>query len=65
MSIQKPVKPPIITHNNYDAVETDELVEYGDYQQPWKLDSGASGHYCEITQEYGIVKNNEMASKYK
>ena len=46
MLIQKPVKPPIIIHNNYDAVKTDELVEYGDYRQPWKLDSGASGHYC-------------------
>ena len=34
MSIQKLVKPPIITHTNYDGVETDELVEYGDYQQP-------------------------------
>ena len=46
MSIQKPVKTPIITHNNYDAIESDELVAYGDYRQPWKLDSGASGHYC-------------------
>ena len=27
MSIQKLVKPPIITHNNYGGVETDELVE--------------------------------------
>ena len=46
MSIQKPVKMPISTHNNYDAIESDELVAYGDYRQPWKLDSGASGHYC-------------------
>ena len=46
MAIQKPVKAPIITHNNYDAIESDKLVEYGDYRQPWKLDSGASGHYC-------------------
>ena len=46
MSIQKPVKAPIMIHNNYDAVKIDELVEYGDYQQPWKLNSGASGHYC-------------------
>ena len=46
MSIQKLVKSPIITHNNYNGVEADELVEYGDYRQPWKLDSGASGHYC-------------------
>ena len=46
MSIQKPVKAPIITHNKYDAIESDELVAYGNYRQPWKLDSGASGHYC-------------------
>ena len=32
MSIQKLVKPPIITHNKYNGVKTDELVEYGDYQ---------------------------------
>ena len=46
MSIQKVVKAPIITHNNYSGVETDELAAYGDYEQPWKLDSGASGNYC-------------------
>ena len=62
MLIQKPVKAPIIIHNNYDAVKTDELVDYGDYQQPWKLDSGVSGHYCgkntgvrkQRTQQNGI-----------
>ena len=31
---------------NYKILEVDELEYYGDYQQPWKLDSGASGHYC-------------------
>ena len=46
MFIQKLIKPPTITANNYNGVKTDELVEYGDYQQPWKIDSGASGHYC-------------------
>ena len=46
MSIQKQVMPPTITSNKYGKVEQDELVQYGNYQQPWKLDSGASGHYC-------------------
>ena len=46
MSIQKLVKPQTITSNKYDGVEQDELVHYGNYDQPWKLDSGASGHYC-------------------
>ena len=46
MSIQKLVKSQTITSNKYDGVEQDELVQYGDYQQPWKLDSGANGHYC-------------------
>ena len=45
MSIKKVVKP-IITSNHYSGVEQDELVQYGDYNQPWKLDSGASGHFC-------------------
>ena len=46
MSIQKVVKPKTITSNQYNGVEQDKLVQYGDYNQPWKLDSGASGHYC-------------------
>ena len=45
MSIQKVVKPTI-TSNRYCGIEQDELVQYGDYNQPWKLDSGASGHFC-------------------
>ena len=46
MSIQKLVKPTTMTSNKYAGVEQDELVHYGNYDQPWKLDSGASGHYC-------------------
>ena len=46
MSIQKIVKPQTITSNQYDGVEQDKLVQYRDYDQPWKLDSEASGHYC-------------------
>ena len=34
MSIQKLVKPPTITSNKYDGVEQDELVYYGNYDQP-------------------------------
>ena len=37
---------PTKTRNKYQALEVQELDSYGDYQQPWKLDSGASGHYC-------------------
>ena len=43
--IQKAVKPTI-TSNHYSGVKQDELVQYGDYNQPWKLDSGTSGHFC-------------------
>ena len=52
MSIQKLVKPQTITSNQYDGAEQDELVQYGDYNQPWKLDSGASGHYYRKQKEY-------------
>ena len=31
--------------NKYNILEVDVLDTYGDYKQPWKLDSGASGHY--------------------
>ena len=27
-------------------MEQDGLVQYGNYEQPWNLDSSASGHYC-------------------
>ena len=46
MSIQKLVKPPTVSCNKYDGVEQDKSVQYGNYEQSWKLDSGASGHYC-------------------
>ena len=45
MAIQKVVKPTI-TFNHYSGVEKDKLVQYGNYNQLWKLDSGASGHFC-------------------
>ena len=41
MHIQK-----IPTKNTYDGFKANELDTYGDYKQPWKLDSGASGHYA-------------------
>ena len=46
MSIQKLEKNPTTTTNNYKGLEADELGDYGNYWQPWKLDSGASGNYC-------------------
>ena len=45
MAIQKVVKPTI-TSNQYSNIEPEKLVQYGNYNQPWKLDSGASGHFC-------------------
>ena len=39
-------KTPTKSSNSYNGFKADELGEYGDYRQPWKLDSGASGHYC-------------------
>ena len=51
MSIQKLVKPSTITSNKYNRMEQDELIQYGNYEQPWKLNSGGSGHYYEKTQE--------------
>ena len=45
MSIQKVIKPTI-TSNHYSGFEQDKLGQYGDYNQPWKLDSGESGHFC-------------------
>ena len=45
MLIQKLKKAPTPTTNNYKEFEEDKLVNYCNYQQSWKLDSGASGHY--------------------
>ena len=63
MSIQKVVKQKTKTSNQYSRVEQDELIQYGDYNQPWKLDSGASGHYC--GKQTGVwnrrKKNNGIA----
>ena len=39
-------KTPPITRNNYNGFKTDILVQYGNYRQPWKLDSGGSGYHC-------------------
>ena len=46
MLIQKLEKTPTPTTNNYKGLKAETLMDYGNYQQPWKLDSGASGHYC-------------------
>ena len=44
MQIQKIDKIP--TTNKYSGFEADELNAYGDYKQPWKLDSRAISHYA-------------------
>ena len=63
IAIQKIVKPKTITTNQYNGVEQNELVQYFDCNQPWKLDSGASGHYC--GKRTGVrnrqKKNNDIA----
>ena len=61
MSIRKLVKPQIITFNQYNGVKQDKLVQYGDYNQPWKLESGESGHYCGNKQEYETGGRRAMA----
>ena len=45
MSIQKLGKTPTTTTNNYKGFIADKLMDYCNYCQPWKLDSGASEHY--------------------
>ena len=40
MLIQKLEKTPTPTTNNCKGFEADKLVDYSNYQQPWKLDSG-------------------------
>ena len=35
-----------IAMNTFQALSNDELDDYGDYDTPWKLDSGASGHFA-------------------
>ena len=35
-----------IAMNTYQVLTNDELDDYGDYDTPWKLDSGASGQFA-------------------
>ena len=63
IAIPKPSKAQIIIYNNYDAVDSDKLVDYGDCRQPWKLDSGASGHYCE--KNTGVRKRRTQQNGVK
>ena len=36
-----------IAANIYDNLQNDELTSYGNYKQPWMLDTGATGHYAD------------------
>jgi hypothetical protein len=36
----------ISTNNNYNILQDDTLEEYGWYDEPWSLDTAASGNYC-------------------
>ena len=64
MAIQKVVKPTI-TSNHYSGINQDELVQYGDYKQPWKLDSRASGHFCGKQTGVRNRRKKNMTSTYK
>ena len=64
MMIQNFKKGKTPTTNNYNGLETDEIVSDGDYKQSWNLDSGTSGHYT--GPRTGETENvNGMESKYK
>ena len=66
MFIQRLVKLPTITSNKCNRMEQDEIIQYGNYEQPWKLDCGGScGCNCEKKHEYEIERINNMESKYK
>lgn len=34
------------TINPFNNLTNNELTTFGDYAQPWKLDSGSNGNYC-------------------
>jgi hypothetical protein len=36
----------ISTNNKYNILQDDTLDEYGRYDEPWSLDTAASGNYC-------------------
>ena len=46
MLIQELEKTLTTTSNNYNRFAVDELVDFGNYRQLWKLDSGGNRHYC-------------------
>jgi hypothetical protein len=35
-----------ISTNKYNILQNDTLEEYGPYDEPWSLDTAASGNYC-------------------
>jgi hypothetical protein len=49
MKQQQQLQYNISTNNNnnkYNILQDDTLEEYGRYDEPWSLDSAASGNYC-------------------
>ena len=44
--------------SNYQVLTNDELEDYGDYDTPWKLDSGASGHF--VRRRMGVRKRQKI-----
>jgi hypothetical protein len=63
-----------ISTNKYDILQNDTLEVYGRYDEPWSLDTAASGNYCgkktyiknRKTRNHGIqvgVANNQSMTQ--
>ena len=63
MWIQKLKKAHTTTSNNYNRLESNELVEYSDYEQPWKPNNRASGHYTGLKTGVHNQTNNRNEIK--
>ena len=61
MSIRLLVIPP--TTNRYSVLDDDEMDEYGDYTQPWKLDSAATSSFA--GKKTGIRKRRKVKNGFK
>jgi hypothetical protein len=46
-------------NNQYNILQNDALEAYGQYDEPWSLDSAASGNYCGKKTK----KNNRKTTK--
>ena len=63
MTMQKLETTPTTTKNNYNGFQFNNLVPYGNYRQPLKLNSGASGHYVGPRKEIRNRQRKQNAIK--